>query len=591
MKFDHKNNKTSENQTQSNRFRLSFIIVIAIILACLLGLAYRIIYLDTVNQDFLQTQAKSQITHKVKVSATRGVIFDRNGVPLAVSTTLYKLILDVKVLSEYPNKYPKLASLNIDGLSIQYLHDLIKKHPHSRYRISAQYITPLDAQRIKDLRIPGIYLEKQMRTYYPEGSATAQLIGFTNASNKGQDGLEMTYNNQLKAQSSTEIIETDSRGNLIKTLHALKHYHQGKDIYLSIDAVIQQFTFNALKAGVIDAQADSGAAIVLNPKTGEVLASASYPSFNPNLFSSRTGRSISERPIIDTFEPGSTVKPFIVAMGLQSGKYTPDSIINTSPGRYKVQGHTIRDDANFGAITVTQVLQKSSNVGISKIALSLSHEKVYNFLHELGFGNQVGYAFPGENAGYLPPVESLGDFSYATTAFGYGMTSSVLQLAHAYSIFANDGKLCPISLTLEKQPPFCPSVISSTHANQVLQMLHSVVTIHGTGILANIPGFEVAGKTGTTHKVAHGGFLKNSYNAVFAGVAPLKDPKLVIIVWIDNPHKNHFYQYGGVSAAPIFASIARQSLEYLGTPYQQNLDNYQLIDKNKKWLMHVIESN
>ena len=583
MKVDQKNSKTNENQTQSKRFRLSFIIVIAIILACLLGLAYRIIYLDTVNQDFLQTQAKSQIIHKVKVSATRGVIFDRNGVPLAVSTTLYKLILDVKVLSEYPDKYPKLASLNIDGLSIQYLHELIQKYPHSRYRISSQYITPLDAQHIKDLHIPGIYLEKQMRTYYPEGSATAQLIGFTNASNKGQDGLEMTYNNQLKAHSSTETIETDSRGNLIKTIHAPIHYHQGKDIYLSIDAVIQQITFNALKAGVIDAQADSGAAIVLNSKTGEVLASASYPSFNPNLFSSRSGRNIAERSIIDTFEPGSTFKPFIMALGLESGKYTPNMIINTSPGYFKIGKNIIRDESDSGAITVTQVLEESSNVGISKIALSLPHDKVFDFLHKLGFGNQIGYEFPGENNGYLPVASSLGEFSYATVAFGYGLTSSVLQLAHAYSIFANNGKLCPVSLTHKKHSPLCPQVISPKYANEVLQMLNSVVSNYGTAPLANIPGFKVAGKTGTSHKVANGRFLKNSYNAIFAGIAPLKDPRVVIVVWIDNPQKSHIYSAGGISAAPVFSSIARKSLAYMREPYHEGLQNYELINKSGKW--------
>ena len=356
--------------------------------------------------------------------------------------------------------------------------------------------------------------------------------------------------------------------------------------------IFNNFSYQALKKGVIDAQADSGAVAVINPKNGEILALASYPSFNPNNFNEHAGKDIASRTLIETLEPGSTIKPFFIAQALLSGEYTPDSVINTNPGYYFLDHHKIRDDANFGKVTLTEILEKSSNVGVSKVALTLNKEKMYRFLTTLGFGQPSKIHFPGVTNGYLPPLSSLSQFEYATLSFGYALTSSVEQLAHAYTIFANKGKLCPISLIKRKdgQPIACPQVLPQKTANEVLQMLHTVVSVHGTGVLANIPGFQVAGKTGTTHRVADGHFT-NSYNAAFAGVAPLKNPRLVIVAWIDNPKKNHFYQFGGVSSAPIFAQIARQSLQYMGVAYQDSIKDYQLLNRNQKWLMQVIENN
>ena len=539
----------------------------------------------------MDKKANEQLIHTNIIPTTRGNILDRNHIPLAVSTTLYNVILDVKVFKQNPSNISLLSSLNINHISKSKIINNINNHPDSRYQILAKYITPSEAEKISINRIPGIHLEKKMRTFYPQANSMAALIGYTNSLNKGQSGLELSFDNVLHSQDGIKSVATDPKGNIIEKLNIITPEHKGKDLILSIDNTIQHFAFNALKKGVIKAQSTAGAAIVLNPHTGEVLAAVSYPSFNPNRFDSRSGPNLAERPIIQTFEPGSSIKPFIVAIGLQSGKYNPTTIIDTSPGHYTLQGHRIRDDSNFGIITVTQVLQKSSNVGISKIALSLPHEKVFKFLRSLDFGSGTGYLFPGENAGYLPAASQLGDFSYATTAFGYGMTSSVLQLAHAYSIFANNGILCPTSFIKIDHPPLCKRILSSEHANDIKNMLHSVVTIHGTGLLANIPGFSVGGKTGTVHRVGKHGYLKHSYNAYFAGIAPLDNPKLVIIIWIENPQKSHFYQYGGISAAPVFASIAKNSLAYLGVPYHEDLSNFFLKGKSTAWLMHIVENN
>ena len=579
------------SHSSANRsITLKFVIIIIIIITIISLLVYRLIYIDGTGNEKIIKKANGQLYHSHIISENRGILFDRNNTPLAVSTTLYNIILDVKVFLKNQKNLYKLHELNISRLPLKKLLSIIEKYPNSRYQILVKYLTPNEIEKVNLAHIPGIHIEKMFRTFYPQGEASAALVGYTNSLNNGQAGLELTFDNALKSIDGTSIVATDPKNNIITEKRIIKKPKTGKNITLSIDHVIQHFAYDALKTGVIKANAKSGAAVVLNPKSGEVLAAVSYPSFNPNVFSERKGENLAERPIIQTFEPGSSIKPFIVAIALQSKKYTPNTIIDTNPGHYLLKGHKIRDDSNFGVINVTQVLQKSSNVGISKIALSLPHEEVFEFLRSLDFGSGESYFFPRENSGFLPIASKLGDFSYATTAFGYGMTSSVLQLAHAYSIFANHGKLCPITFT-KIDNPNCKRIISQENAKAIKKMLHSVVTIHGTGLLANIPGYDVGGKTGTVHRVGSHGYLKHSFNSYFAGIAPLDNPRLVIIIWIEDPQKNHFYQYGGVSAAPIFASIARKSLSYLRVPYHEDLSNFLLKNKSTKWLLHIIENN
>lgn len=581
-----------ENHARAKLANSKLIYVAVLILSVLAGvLIWRIMYLDSKENNFLNAQGNRESIHTHEIHAERGLILDRNDQPLAVSTLLYEVIFDFKAMKDYPEKYKKLSELPVAGFDYDHIHQLIESAPTRRYYIAAKFLTPDIAERIKKFHIPGVYLLKQTRTYYPLGNITSQLIGFTNAKNQGQSGFELQENHKLEGKSGDETIKADAYGNLIQYLDKSNLPHNGKDIKLTIDSNIQYFTYKALKEGVINSEAKSGAAAVINPKTGEVLALASYPSFNPNNFADRSGQGLKERAAVDTFEPGSTMKPFIAALALTLNKVTPDTEFETSPGTYKIGKYTIHDDANFGKINVSTIIQKSSNVGILQVEKLIPKEIVYQYLKKLGFGS-TSFLFPGINMGYLPFVPKMGELAYATLSFGYAMTSSVLELAHAYTIFGNDGKVCPLTLVLSDQAKSpCEQIISPKAADETLAMLNSVTNVHGTGILASIPGFDVSGKTGTSRKVVDGKFSRKHYNTIFAGLAPLNNPKLVIVVWIDDPQKGHFYIFGGVSAAPVFSQIANESLRYLGVPYAQNLDKYNLINRNKQWLLKVIANN
>ncbi len=595
MKQAYKSSPTTINKLQKNpkprhiwRFFFTFLIIAIIFLA----LVYRLFYLTTTDEKFLNDRGYSESHRSIDLDATYGIIYDRNGIPLAVSTNLYRIVLDIRVLKEHPDDYQKIDQANVDGLSLADIKELIQKYPNKPYYIAAQFVEPSKIDDLKVLHIPGVQIEDQNRTYYPKADEIAPLVGFTDIANQGQDGLMLAYQTELKAEQGTLSSELDGKAHAITFDGTAQHYHLGKNIHLTIDSNIQSFAYNALKQGVIDTNADAGAAVVIDPKNGEILALASYPSFNPNNFNEHTGNALALQPVIETFEPGSTIKPFFISQALLSGKYTPDSIIDTNPGYYFLQHHRIRDDANFGNISLSQILEKSSNVGVSKVTMTLDKEAMYNFLSTLGFGQPSGIDFPRATNGYLPTLNSLSEFEFATLSFGYALNTSALQLAHAYTIFGNNGRLCPVSLIKLKHRGdiTCPQVLPENIAQEVLAMLQTVVSIHGTGILANIPGFEVAGKTGTSHRLANGQFV-DQYNAIFAGIAPVSNPRLAIVVWINNPKGSHFYQFGGVSAAPVFASIAQQALQYMGVAYQQPLSQYELLNKNKKWLLQIIASN
>ncbi|MCF6776246.1 penicillin-binding protein 2 [Thiotrichales bacterium 19X7-9] len=576
-----------------NKPKIAITIIIAVIIMLILVgiLISRIVYLDTAESQFLNQKGNNEAIHSYNIHAARGLLLDRDGRPLAVSTMLYEVIFDIKVMKDNPEKYQLLSQIPVAGFDINSINQLIGEHPNKRYYIAAKYIPPNQAREIKSLHIPGVHLQKQMRTYYPLADIASQLVGFTNSKNQGQSGIELQYNSNLLGKSGQETIETDAYGNLIRNINISTLPHDGQDIQLSIDSMIQYFAYQALKEGVIKAEASSGSVAVINPKTGEVLAIASYPGFNPNAFSQRSGAGVKNRAIVDTFEPGSTIKPFIAALALNMNKITPDTVFDTSPGTYRIQKHIIHDDANFGAITVTQIIQKSSNIGILKIEQLIPKIDVYHYLQNLGFGGS-SFLFPGINMGYLPYIPKLGELSYANISFGYAMTSSVLQLAHAYTVFANNGKLCPLSLTKTNLSNLeCKQILKPEVTNDILAMLKSVTNTHGTGVLASIAGYDVGGKTGTTNQVVNGQFSHKYYNAVFAGIAPLHNPRLVIVIWIDKPLKGRLYRFGGVSAAPIFAQIAENSLKYLGVPYTTDLEPYNKISGNKQWLLKVIANN
>lgn len=548
------------------RFKSRLWVLASIVILLFLVLIVKLIELDGPQRQFLTKQSKNESVYTQTIPANRGVIFDRHGIPLAVSTPMFNLVLDPKVLLARPDALKKLISTPILLAQKEQLLTALQVRPNSRYLLAKKNLTPQEYHLLFALHIPGVYLQREYKTYYPHGQSLAQLVGFTDFNNKGQDGVELSDNAQLTGIAGKEKVYQSAIGQILGIAQVLQKKHEGQNITLSIDSRLQFIAYQALKAEVQKVGARSGSVIVLDPHTGEVITAVSYPSFNPNIANERVGPAVRDRALTDTFEPGSTMKPFTVASGLESGKYTPSTPIDTRPGWIVIGGHTIHDDTNNGLTTVTGVLKFSSNVGASKIALSLPWKQTYDLFQKVGFGQYPGGKFPGESSGYMPALASLSKLEFATMSFGYDIAVSTLQLARAYSVFANGGTLYPISFLKLNVPAQGTPAMSEKTTLEVRQMLHSIVVSGGTGIRANIANYNVAGKTGTTWKVGPHGFDHSRYNAVFAGIVPLYHPRLVIVVHLNAPTKGYATGFGGVSAAPVFADIASAAMIILGVP-------------------------
>ena len=582
MRINNKNQKYNSRQY----------IIIIVMLACIAGVIIKFINLSYTKRKFLVHQADNQSTRIRYSKGSRGEVLDRNGLPLAISVPIYDLILDPKILlsSKNKNKYIKqIISINNLDLSKSYLLKKLNKNKKSRYLPIKKEIHAETAKQIKNLKIPGIYLNKYERTFYPGGNSSAQLIGFTDNNNKGQSALEKTLDPMLSPQNGKKSLITTAKGGVLSVIKINKLSKNGQDINLSIDQRIQYIVYNALKKQVTKIKADSGSAVVLNPYTGEVLAAVSYPSFNPNKKSDRVSIGVKNRAITDRFEPGSVMKPFIIAAALQNNIITTDTVIKTSPGYYYIKKHRIRDDSNYGDVTPAKIIQKSSNIGASKIARMLPRIKLYQFLSSVGFGQPPGGNFPSATAGYLPDFSKLGEFSYATISFGYGLSASCLQLAKAASIFANGGYIYPTSFLKLKHKPIGRQIISPEISLEVRKMMYTVTNKGGTGMLANIPGYDVAGKTGTAHQVKNGKY-KNTYNAIFTGVAPLKNPKIVVAIRIDHPKRSYYDTFGGIAAAPVFAEIAKNTLRIMAIPMSKNEINKKFFKNQENYYKLIAEA-
>lgn len=568
---------------------LIFIVVMGILLA-------RLFYLTAIIRPFLLNKGLQEANHPRTISANRGVIFDRNGVPLAVSAPIDNIIFDAKVLSQDQNAadWQALATSPVLNLSMDQIHNLVFSNPTSRHVIVMKNLPPALAAQVDNLNVPGVYVERNHQSFYPEGTALAQLIGFTDINDSGQDGLELAYDKYLAPTYGKQSVTESALGQTYSINQLIKEAKDGHDLYLSVDSRLQYIAYQALAAQVQKTDADWGAVAILNPHTGEVLAAVSYPSYNPNAMGNRSGIAVQNQAMTSTFEPGSTMKPITITAALESGQYTPHTPIDTNPGFYMIDGNKIRDDANFGLIDVTKVITKSSNVGISKIALSLPRALEYNMFINYGIGQKPsGGKFPGEAPGFIYPSKVLGDFQFATMAFGYSLTASTLQVARYYSAIANDGVILPVSYVKVDTPPNGKRIISEANAKSMINILRTVVDpkYGGTGILANVPGYVVAGKTGTAHMVnPHGGYYPNNYNALFAGMIPANDPQLVIVVLISNPKASHFFGFGGVSCAPVFAQIALAAMHILGIPPSNDVINTQLFQNQQKYYQQLIEA-
>jgi cell division protein FtsI (penicillin-binding protein 3) len=538
------------------------ILVLGMFTLAAIALLGRAVYLQTFDNQFLQDQGKERHLRVVQIPAHRGMILDRNGQPLAVSTPVDSIWIDPQEISDGLGRMPQLARML--GMRTQAIMSLLRQNHDKEFTYLMRDMDPYAAQKVMALDIPGVYTQREYRRYYPAGEVAAQVLGFTSVDDIGQEGLELAYNDWLQGIPGAERVIVDRYGHSVQDVENLRAPRAGKDLIASIDLRVQYLAYRALKQAVQEQGAESGSIIVMDAKSGEVLAMANQPSFNPNNRGDYQATDYRNRAVTDQFEPGSSMKPFTIVAALLSGRYTPDTVVDTAPGFYKVAGYTIRDDNDYGDINLTTILEKSSNVGASKISLSLDPELLWNTLAAFGFGRLSGSGFPGEVAGSLPDYQDWSKARQATISYGYGVAVTALQLADAYDIIADNGVDLRPSFVRNDAPPVGQKVIPAAVAMTLRRMLETVVSNEGTGRLADVAGYHVAGKTGTAHIAQNGGYSNNDYYSVFAGVAPATDPRLVTVVVIREPSRGQYY--AATVAAPVFARVMTGALRLLDIP-------------------------
>ncbi|WP_110668390.1 peptidoglycan D,D-transpeptidase FtsI family protein [Salinicola halophilus] len=536
--------------------------VILIALSALIG---RVVYLQVIDRSFLQNQGDARTLRVESIGAHRGMISDRNGDPLAISTPVVTLWANPQELTQDPIQQAVLArALKVDP---QQLQDRIERYANHEFMYLRRQLTPAQAEPVLDLQMSGVYARDEYKRYYPAGEVAAQLVGVTNVDDQGQEGLELAYNRYLTGQPGKRRVLKDRKGRLVRDLHLIEDAKPGGDLSLSIDLRLQYMAYRELAAGIRKNDADGGSLVMLDAHTGEVLAMANLPSYNPNNRSDVDVRGLRNQAITDAIEPGSVMKPLAMSAALASEQFTPESIINTSPGWMVVDGFTIKDFRNYGKLDPAGILLHSSNIGMAHIALELDKDTIWNRYRALGLGQTPGTGFPGENSGSLPAPNNLARSSQAAMAYGYGVAVTPMQLASAYTAIANDGnRLHPSLLKLSGEPESDP-VMSPTVAHQLLDMLEKIVRPNAGGHLAMVPGYQIAGKTGTVRKVTSQGYQETEYRGLFAGIAPATNPRIVTVVMIDNPKKGDYY--GGLVAAPVFSRVVGSALRLLDVPPDQ----------------------
>jgi cell division protein FtsI (penicillin-binding protein 3) len=524
--------------------------------SCLLWRAFD---LQIMNKDFYRDHGDARALRTVNITAHRGVITDRNGEPLAVSTPVESIWATPRELLQPGNDLSALAdALEMSPFSLK---ELLQNRIHREFVYLKRQTKPQLARTIEALKLPGVYMQREYKRFYPSGEITAHLIGFTNVDDKGQEGLELAFNEWLRGALGSKRVLKDLLGRVVADVESIKPASPGKSLNLSIDRRIQYLAYRELKAAVTHHRARAGMLVMLDANTGEVMAMVNQPSYNPNNRSGLKSDHFRNRAITDVFEPGSTLKPFTIAAALQSGLYDRTSRIETKPGYLRVSDHTIKDHKNYGNLDLTNILKKSSNVGASKIALSLGPERIWQVYSNIGFGQSTGSGFPGESAGLLNNYNAWSEVELATMSFGHGIAVTALQLAQAYSVLAAKGVLRPISFQKVEGPVVGKQVMPAAVVEAVNLMLETVVHEGGTGLKAAVNGYRVAGKTGTAHKAVAGGYAEDRYMSVFAGLAPVSKPQLVVVVAIDEPQGGE--HYGGLVAAPVFSSVMQGALRIL----------------------------
>jgi len=542
-------------------------VLIALFMLVMLALLARAVYLQGIHNDFLQQEGVARYGRVIDISAHRGNITDRNGEPLAISTPVESVWASPADVEATPQQISRLAQ--IVGMSAAEVKKRLFDTTRDFVYLKRQ-LPPERAAKIMEVGVPGVALRREYRRYYPSGEVTAHLLGFTNVDDSGQEGVEFAWQSLLGGKNGSQRVIKDRRGNIVEDVASIRVPKPGKDLVLSLDSRIQFLAYREIKAAVEQHHARNGSIVVLDAKTGEVLALANWPSYNPNIREKPNLAVMRNIAVTDEFEPGSTMKPFTIAAALETGKIRQNTVINTQGGVFSIGGRTIHDTHPENTHTVSQVIQQSSNVGAAKIALLMPPKTFWQSLSDSGFGEQTGSMFPGEASGKLRDYKSWRPIEQATMSYGNGISVNLLQLARAYTVFANDGELKQITLLKQDVPTIGAIVYSAATVQAVRDMLELVVKPGGTAPLAQIVGYRVAGKTGTAHKLENGHYV-DKYVASFVGMAPASNPRLIVAVMLNEPAGRDYY--GGQVAAPVFSNVMGAALRQLNVPNDAPLNN------------------
>ena len=534
-------------------------LLLIILLLGFAGLFARSIYLQSLHKDFLQQKGDARYSRTLVLQAHRGKITDRNGELLAISSPVESVWAsppDVKINASQKKQLAILLGIKTK--------DIDKKIANTQrgFVYIKRRVSPDLAAKVMSLKISGVFLQREYKRFYPAGDVTAHLVGFTGIDDKGQEGFELAQNAFLSGKAGMRKVIKDRQGRIVEDLEDVKVPQDGRDLVLSIDRRIQYLAFRELSKAVEKHKAKAGAIVVLDAKTGEVLAMVNLPTYNPNNPINIKGKT-RNRAITDIFEPGSTLKPMTASAAMQFGDFTPTTPIQTAPGYMSIGPATIHDSHTYGVLTVAEVIQKSSNVGASKMALSLKREELWSTFNQLGFGTRTNIGFPGESSGRLRPYKTWRPIEQATMSYGHGISLTLLQLARSYTVFANEGELKPVSLLRLNESPVGHQVFSAQVANDVKDMLELVVQPGGTALRAQVAGYRVGGKTGTAHKIGAKGYERDKYVGSFVGIAPASNPRFIMAVMIDEPSIEKDQYYGGIVAAPVFSAVMADALRML----------------------------
>ncbi|CAE6898880.1 peptidoglycan D,D-transpeptidase FtsI family protein [Pseudomonas marincola] len=539
-----------------------FRVVLFLLALMVAAIVWRIIDLQIFDHDFLQAHGDARSVRHIPIPAHRGLVTDRNGEPLAVSTPVTTLWGNGKELQQAKAQWPVLAKAL--GQNQEDFAKRLQANAEREFLYLVRGLTPEQGQRILDLKIPGVYSSEEFRRFYPAGEVTAHVVGFTDIDDRGREGMELAFDDWLAGVPGKRQVLKDRRGRLIKDVQVTQNAKPGKTLALSIDLRLQYLAHRELRNALVEFGAKAGSLVMVDVKTGEVLAMVNQPTYNPNNRRTLQPAAMRNRAMTDLFEPGSTVKPFSISAALETGRWKPTDTVNVAPGWLRIGRYTIRDvSRNSGVLDLTGILIKSSNVGVSKVAFDIGAESIYSVMQQVGFGQDTGLSFPGERVGNLPNHRKWGQAETATLAYGYGLSVTAVQLAHAYAALANDGRTVPLSMIRVDKTPDSVQVIPEDVAQTVHGMLQQVIEAPGGVYRAQVPGYHVAGKSGTARKVSVGtkGYRENAYRSLFAGFAPVNNPRIALAVVIDEPSQGGYY--GGLVSAPVFSRVMAGGLRLM----------------------------